>query len=91
MPPKQELLLSRMRGRRKSRPHVWTKTYVHVRVGAHLGAHQGNHPCLHNLPRVYFKLFELCRRAHISRGFYQVDMFLGAFCTIFRAVLSSYP
>ena len=32
------------------------------------------------------KLFELCRRARISNGFYPFDAFSNAFCTIFRDV-----
>ena len=41
------------------------------------------------IPRFPSKLFELLRGAPISHGFYQLDAFLGALCTIFPLNLSS--
>ena len=37
------------------------------------------------IPKFPKKLFELLRGAPISRGFYQLDAFFGALCTIFPA------
>ena len=37
------------------------------------------------IPKFLNKLFDLLRGAPISRGFYQLDAFFGALCTIFPA------